>query len=255
MDAAYSLFQVAGWGILAGSALLLGAWSGFSMSIRQRTIAGIIAFASGVLISTVTFELMGTSSKMGGVVPAISGFAIGAAIFTAANYWLSFYGAKHRKRSHLTKSLDNEDTFQHGAAIAIGALIDGIPESLIIGMSLWMGSTISKVTLLAIFISNFPEGLSSAVGMKQAGKSSYYVLLIWGAITLTNGVGAMVGFQFAKSISPVSLAVILAVGAGAILAMIVDTLLPEAFEETHDFTGMITVIGFICGFYLSQINL
>ena len=254
MTGGISWVHAAGWGIIAGSALLIGAWIGIKYAMGQRMIAGIIAFAAGVLISTLTFELMGTAREIGGILPAIAGFAGGSALFTAANYWLALYGAKHRKRSHLSNSLDSEETFRNGAAIAIGAMIDGIPESLIIGISLWMGTTISRVALLAIFISNFPEGLSSAVGMKQAGKSVRYILSIWGTIALVNGVGAAIGFQFAQAILPVTLAVILAVGAGAILAMIVDTMLPEAFAETHDFTGMITVIGFICGFYLSRMQ-
>jgi ZIP family zinc transporter len=137
-------------------------------------------------------------------------------------------------------------------ALAVGALLDGIPESIVIGLSLLAGGAVSTVAVVAIFLSNLPEGLSSAAGMKKAGHSARYVLLLWGGIALISGVAALVGYSVFSQFSPQIVSATTAVAAGAILAMLADTMIPEAFEVTHNFTGLITVLGFLASFFLSK---
>src|SRR3954469_18754512 len=132
-----------------------------------------MAFGSGVLISALAFELMDEAFQRGGFSAAAIGFIAGAAAFTVVTVVLSRYGAKKRKRS--TGQPSEQEKSSSGLAIAAGALLDGIPESIVIGVSLLSGGSVSFVAVTAIFLSNLPEGLSSAAGMKRAGRSVGYV--------------------------------------------------------------------------------
>jgi ZIP family zinc transporter len=242
--------QAGFWGLVAGGALVLGALAGYCLKVPQRLIAAIMAFGSGVLISALSFELIAEAYDKGGFASMAIGFLGGAAVYTAANWLLSRQGAKHRKRSGQQPS-EADDS---GLAIAVGALLDGIPESIVIGLSMLGGGAVSMVAVGAIFLSNVPEGLSSAAGMKKAGRSPAYVFGIWGGIALASGVASLVGYTVFQQFSPEVVAATTAVAAGAILAMLVDTMIPEAFEVAHDFAGLITVAGFLAAFALSKLS-
>jgi ZIP family zinc transporter len=237
------------WGLVGGSALLIGALAGYFLALPQRLVAAVMAFGSGVLISALAFELMDQAYDRGGFAATALGFFAGAIVFTAANWLLALYGARHRKRSGDRHPSPAEGG---GAAIAVGALIDGIPESLVMGVSLIAGESISLVVVAAVFLSNIPEGLSSAAGMRHAGRSAGYVFGLWGGITLVCGAASWLGFVAFSGFSPEVIAAAMAVAAGAILAMLVDTMIPEAFEVAHDFAGLITVLGFLVSFILSK---
>ncbi|HVF89263.1 MAG TPA: ZIP family zinc transporter [Blastocatellia bacterium] len=241
------------WGLFAGSALLLGAAFGFFAPVPKRLIAAIMAFGSGVLISALSFDLMDEAYKQGGFFATSAGFITGAAIFTAANWFLSRRGAKHRKRSGDHQSKESKDG-GGGLAIALGALLDGIPESIVIGVTMIKGGTVSLVAVAAIFLSNFPEGLSSSTGMKRAGKKAGYIFGVWGGIAFISAVAALSGYLFFSNFSDEVIAGTTGIAAGAILAMLADTMIPEAFEEAHDFAGMVTVIGFLIAFLLTKLT-
>jgi ZIP family zinc transporter len=244
--------QAGFWGLVAGAALLVGAVVGYRFAVPARLVAGIMAFGSGVLISALSFELMDEAFKTGGFRATALGFLGGAFVYTLANWWLSHGGARHRKRSGGQPS--EEEHGGSGSAIAVGALLDGIPESIVIGLSMLGGGKVSMVAVSAIFLSNVPEGLSSAAGMKKAGRSALYIFGIWGAIALASGLSALAGFTLFEGVSPGTVAATTAVAAGAILAMLADTMIPEAFAEAHDFAGLITVAGFLAAFALSKMG-
>jgi zinc transporter, ZIP family len=245
--------QAGFWGLVGGSALLLGALAGYLVALPQRLIAAVMAVGAGVLISAVAFDLMDEAYSRGGFDSAAFGFVAGAAAYTFANILVSRNGAKHRKRSgsNPEQSQQSADTGS-GMAIAIGALLDGIPESIVIGVSLLEGKGVSIPAVVAVFLSNVPEGLSSAAGMKKAGRSAAYIFLVWGGIALASGVAALIGNVALADASADIIAATTAVAAGAILAMLVDTMIPEATEETHEFSGLIAVGGFLLAFILSK---
>jgi ZIP family zinc transporter len=245
--------QAGFWGFAAGAALLIGAAAGYFLKVPERLIAAIMAFGSGVLISALSFELVDEAYREGGFDATALGFLAGAAVYTAANWYLNHRGAKHRKRSGKQQPSEAEDSGS-GLAIAVGALLDGIPESIVIGLSMLKGGVVSTVAVAAIFLSNVPEGLSSSAGMKKAGRSPTYVFGIWGGIALVSGFASLVGYTVFQHFSSEVVAATTAVAAGAILAMLVDTMIPEAFEVAHDFAGLITVAGFLAAFALSRLS-
>jgi ZIP family zinc transporter len=131
-------------------------------------------------------------------------------------------------------------------------LLDGIPESIAIGLSMLAGGAVSSVAVTAIFLSNIPEGLSSAAGMKKAGRTASYIFGVWAGIAILSGLAALAGYTLFRGVSVETVAATTAVAAGAILAMLVDTMIPEAFEQAHDFAGLIAVLGFLAAFALSK---
>jgi len=139
-----------------------------------------------------------------------------------------------------------------GVAIAVGALLDGIPESVVLGLGLVGGATVNPTMLAAIFISNVPEGLASTADMKRAGKPRWLVFAVWGSIALLSGFASLLGYAALQDAPGELVAAVTAVAAGGILAMLADTMIPEAFEEQHMLTGLIAALGFLAAFILHQ---
>lgn len=244
-------FTAALWGCVGGGALVLGAAVGYWVKVSNRVIAGVMAFGSGVLISALSFELMADAFKGAGLTATAVGFLLGAIGYGAANRVLVIYGAKHRKRSHGHQPSEAEQPGS-GAAIAIGALLDGIPESIVIGLSILHGGMVSVAVVIAIFLSNIPEGLSSSAGMKKAGRSAFFVLGIWSLIAVICGLSALAGYALFANLSPFVIALTTAIAAGAMLTMVIDTMIPEAFAGTHNWAGLIAVLGYLISFSLSS---
>ncbi|TDQ45610.1 ZIP family metal transporter [Actinorugispora endophytica] len=240
------------WGLVGGGALVLGAAVAWLARVPRWLVAAVMAFGSGVLLSALAFDLVDEAERTGGLAPTAVGFLGGAVAYVAVNAALAGRGARHRKRSG-GQQPSEEDSRGSGAAIAVGALLDGVPESVVLGLSLLDGG-VGVPVLMAVFISNVPEGLSSAAGMKRAGRGARYVFGVWGGIALACGLAALVGCLALQDAPPALVALITAVAAGAILAMIADTMIPEAFERAHVLTGLIATVGFLLAFTVERLG-
>jgi ZIP family zinc transporter len=244
------------WGLVAGSALLIGAAFGYLAPIPRRVLGLVMGFGAGVLISALAFDLMEDAFARGGFVATASGFVGGALAYTLANWALTARGAAHRKRSGdgPVRQPSEDEHPGSGTALLIGALVDGIPESIAIGIGLLQGGTVSAATVVAIFLSNLPEGLSSSVGMRRAGRSRRYVFGVWSAVAVVSALASIAGYALFQDAAPVAAAAITAVAAGGILAMLADTMIPEANAEAHGALGLITVLGFLAAFVLQKLT-
>ena len=205
-----------------------------------------MALGSGVLVSSVAFELMDEAYRAGGLDAAATGLLLGALVFFLADREVSRRGGERRKNA-------GEEQGGSAAAIAIGALLDGIPESAAIGISLIEGGGVGVALVAAVFLSNVPEGLSSAAGMKRAGRPAAHVLGLWGAVTLASTLAALLGYLFLAGASGNVVAAIQAFAAGAILTMLASTMMPEAYEEGGPVVGVVTTVGFLLAFVLSRL--
>lgn len=244
MGPALALF----WGFVGGVSLLLGAVLGLYAGPSQRLVSTVMAVGAGVLISSVAFELMDTAFRAGGFDAAAVGMALGSLVFFGADWAVSKAGAKHRKRSQGQQQGGN------ATAIAIGALLDGIPESAAIGIGLLGGKKVSVVMVAAVFLSNIPESLSAAAGMKKAGHGTRYVLGVWSAVVAISAVSSLVGYVALGHASGNLLGGIQAFAAGAILTMLASTMLPEAYESGGAFIGVLTALGFLMAFVLGHLG-
>ena len=241
------------WGLLAGSGLLIGAVIAvvFSNQLSHRLIAAVMGFGGGVLIAVLSIDLMEIAYRDGGPIASISGLLLGATAFSSGNWQLARYGAKHRNRCG--DCVEQPSETQHkgsGLAIALGAVLDGVPESLVIGLSLAGGGKIGLGLVVGFFVANIPQGLSSASGMELAGRSKAYIFSIWTGIPLISGLAAAAGYLLIGSADSIISASILAFAAGGLLAMLAESMIPEAFENAQPFIGLITVVGFLSAFLI-----
>jgi ZIP family zinc transporter len=239
------------WGLVAGGTLVVGAAIAWFLRVPRLVVAGVMAFGAGVLFSALAFDLVDEAERYGGLPATVLGLAGGALAYVGANIYLNRRGAARRKSAG-DEQMSEQDMAGSGTAIAVGALMDGIPESVVLGLTLLAGGGVSVSVLAAIAISNLPEGLSSAAGMKRNGRSARYVFGVWGGIALASGVAGLVGVLALDDARPATISLITAIAAGAILTMIADTMIPEAFADTRLWTGLIMTLGFITAFTLSR---
>jgi zinc transporter, ZIP family len=243
------------WGLAAGSGLLLGAVIAYYVELSHRLVAAVMGFGGGVLIAVLSFELMEEAYQHGGLGVTITGFLAGATLFSVTNWYLAQRGAKHRKRcGQCVQQPKEEESSGSGVAIAIGALLDGIPESIVIGLSLIGGGSVGLTIILGFFLANVPQGLSSASGMKEAGRSATYIFGVWAGIAILSGGAAVLGNTLFGRFSPEVVAATTALAAGGVLAMLAETMIPEAFEKAQNFIGLITVAGFLVLFTLTNLG-
>lgn len=243
-------------GLISGGAVLIGALLGLYLKIGHRMIAVIIAFGAGVLISALSIDLMveGFEKSRQPVAMGIS-FLAGALVFVLGDYFIDKSGGKFRKSPHgMRKNLESDAPEESSdSAIFLGTLLDGIPESFVVGASVAAGGTSGLVFIIAVFLSNLPEGASGTISMKMSGMSQRNIILLWSASVVVTVLSAIGGYLFLGSAPPLAGASIRAFAAGAILAMLCDTMIPEAFRFGGRFVALVTVLGFLLAFVLSEV--
>lgn len=238
--------QAAGWGALSASGLLIGAVGGYYGSLQHTTIARAMTFAAGVLLAVVAVDLVINSRGAASLHWTVMGLLCGAALFSSVNWLLSRRGAQHRKRcGECVEQPAEEQQPGSGLAIAAGTLLDGVPEGVVLGLSVLYHGAPGLGTVTAFFLANIPEGLSSSAGMRRAGRSARYVFGVWIGIALITGIAAAVGGLVLQGTRPAFRGTVEAFAAGAILAMVSETMIPEAFHASPQFNGLLLVVGFV----------
>ena len=225
------------WGALGASALLVGAVIAYRFAPGRRVIAVVMALGTGLLFGSVAFELVDEALKTSTVASVAALVLLGAAVFSVGDWLLDRRGAAERK--------DPTGKQESGSplAIVLGSILDGIPESFVLGLTVLQGS-VSVSFLIAVALSNLPEGMSSSSGLKAAGWPGRRVMTMWLAVVLVSGIAAATGYLLLDPSSGRTGAFAQAFAAGALLAMLADTLLPEAYEVEGVLTGLLVVVGF-----------
>lgn len=233
------------WGGIVGSAVLLGAIVGIYVKMQQKWIAFIMAFGTGVLLGAASFELLNDAMEDGGVFATSIGFLGGASLFTIFELIIASKGGQHRKRSKANP------VGHSGLAIFVGTVLDAIPESVILGVSLLQDNSVSWVLVSAIFISNFPEGLSSSYGLRQDGYTKSKILFLWFVVLILSALSSLTGYVLLENASAFLLSAIGAFAAGGIIAMVAATMMPEAFEDGGPIIGLVVALGLLTSLLLS----
>ena len=238
-----------GWGLLAASSLVIGALVAIWLNISLRAIGLIMGFGAGVLISAVAFDLVEEASEKssGSGAVAIGVFA-GCFVFFGGDWLISRLGGGDRK--------DATGDQQSGSALAIvlGTVLDGIPESMVIGLTIFEGGAVGAAYLAAVFISNLPEAISSTTGLASGGWKKSRILWMWIAIAVISGLASLAGYGLFQDSSPATVAFVLAFAAGAILTMLADTMMPEAFEHGGKLVGVVTTLGFAVAYAIHTLD-
>jgi ZIP family zinc transporter len=228
-------------GLVASSALVIGAVAGTYWTPPRRLLASALAFASGALITALAFDLFQESFERGGAWLSSVGLLLGAAAFVVADEALDLY---------IRGARSGVSAFALLAAVTL----DGIPENMALGVSLLETSTGGTLTLLvAIFLSNLPESLGGAVGMRQQGRSRRFAIGVWSATALILAVAVVLGNVALSSAGEGALAVLLSFAGGAVLASLADTLMPDAYREGGKWVAFATAAGFLLSFLIAEV--
>jgi len=242
------VLEAAFWGLVAASTLIIGAILAIALPWTRRAIGLTAGFGAGALISAVTLDLTASAFAEAHVAIVVAGLGAGAIAFSAGNWALHRGGAvRHRKRSA------GQQAGADPLGIVLGTILDGIPESVVIGISLLAGGSVGLAFLGAVAISNLPEAVSSTTGLRRVGWSTRGVMGLWAIVVGLSAVAAGAGFALLAGAPPEVTAAIEAFAAGAVLTMLADTMMPEAFDEAGAAAGLATVLGYAIGALLTLV--
>ena len=232
------MVEALGWGAVAASSLLLGALVGLVRPWPARLVGLVLGFGAGALISAVSFELAEDGVEIGG------GAAVGIGLAAGA---LSYYACD----SAIERRMGGDNA---GAALALGAFLDGLPEQLVLGLGIALGTGVSAGLLAAIFISNLPEAIGSSTAMQSAGRPRRDVVILWAGVAAICTLASVVGFAIADTASDTLQGAINGFAAGALVVMLVDSMIPEATRQAGRTTGLVTTLGFAVAAGMSGIG-
>ena len=237
------------WGLVAASTLLAGALLAEVRTPTPRTLGLVMGFGSGVLLSAVAYELVEEAiDTAGNLQSVVLGIFAGTAVFTIGDIAVSRLGYQNRKDIH------GQAPEAGPLTIVLGALLDGIPESAVLGLTLLQTESVSVAMFVAILISNLPEGIAATVGLKAGGWSLPGVAALWSGIALASALAAGLGYAALDGASTDLLAFILAFAGGAVLTMLATSMMPEAYEHAGRSVGVLTVLGFTLAFVIAWLQ-
>ena len=234
------------WGAFASSSLLIGGVVAVRFRVSRLVLGLVMGFGAGVLMSAVAFELVQEAFQTSGLLSDVAiGLFAGCAAFSLGDALIDRLGGAERKNM--------DGTAEGGSALAIvlGIVLDGIPESAVLGLTLLEGGSISAAMFAAVFLSNLPEAVAATSGLATSGWRSARIFLLWGAVVGVSALAALVGYGLFDGASPSAIAFVLAFAGGAILTMLADTMMPEAYAKGGKWVGVVTTLGFATAFAIS----
>lgn len=237
--------EALGWGALAASSLLIGAAVGERRRWPDRLIGLVLAFGAGALISAVSFDLAEEGAKVGDDAIVALGLGVGAVTYFLLDRLIGRRRARHAGPSGGADA---------GTALAVGAFLDGIPEQLVLGLGIAGGGGVSVGLLAAIFVSNLPEAIGSSSDMRAAGTRPATIRGLWLLVAAVCTLASVIGYAVADSFSPNLTAAADGFAAGALLVMLIDSMIPEAVRRGADASGLVTVLGFALAAGLSGVS-
>jgi zinc transporter, ZIP family len=229
--------EALGWGALAASSLVVGALVGLARPWPRLAVGLVLGFGAGALISAVTFELAADGVAIGGGLAVAIGLAAGALTYFVCD-----------------GLVDRPGKSDAGAGLALGAFLDGIPEQLVLGLGIAVGEGVSVGLLAAIFVSNLPEAIGSATAMRSGGRSDQEIVRLWCAVAAVCTLASVLGYLIADATGGHLRGAINGFAAGALLVMLVDSMIPDATRQAGRTTGLITTLGFAVGAGLSTVS-
>lgn len=241
------MWEAFGWGALGASSLIIGGLIAIYAPIGKRLLGLIMAFGVGVLISAVAFELVDEAFKGDTDWQATTGLFAGSLVFFAGDAAIDRMGGENRK------SMSGAGSGM-ALAIVLGIVLDGIPESFVLGLTVLETGSVSAAFLAAVFISNLPETIAATTGLVQSGWSRAKVNGLWIGVTLVSGLSALLGYALLDGAGPGVSAFVLAFAGGAILTMLADTMMPEAFANGGKLAGVVTTLGFAVAFGINALE-
>jgi len=232
------------WGGVSSVGLLVGAIAGSFVRMPHHAIAMGMSVGAGLLLAGASLKVAADATRIAGPVAAALSLLLGAAVFSASNALLAPFGAAHRKRCGecVQQPVESQQPGS-GVAIALGNALDAAPEAMVLGIAL-RDPVVPLVLVFAFSVGNLPEALSSAAGLRVAGRSYTYIFLLWSAIAIGAAVAIAAGYVGFGSLSEVWPPRLQAFGAGALLAMTAETMIPEAFHNSPRFSGLLAAFGF-----------
>jgi len=236
------------WGAFAASSLVLGTVLALRGRLSNRVIGSVMGFGAGALIGAIAYELVPESLIGGAGVEIFIAFAAGALTFFACDWVIDERGGRHRKKIAGARQEGS------GSAIFLGTLLDGIPESLTLGLGLALGGAISVAFLAAVFVSNIPEGIAGTTSLLEEGYTKRKVLWMWIGLVIASAAAAAVGYAVVGITPAVDGRLIQAFAAGGVLIMLADVMMPEAFEHGGRIVGLLTTLGFMMAAILSVLQ-
>jgi ZIP family zinc transporter len=244
LTSADEVWAALAWGAVSSVGLLVGAIAGSFFRMPHRAIAMAMSVGAGLLLAGVSLKVAADAIRIAGPVTAALSLLLGAAVFSASNALLARFGAAHRKRCGdcVQQPVESQQPGS-GVAIALGNALDAVPESMVLGIALG-DRVVPLVLVFAFSVGNLPETLSSAAGMRLAGRSYTYIFLLWSAIAIGAAVAIAAGYAVCGSLSEAWPPRLQAFGAGALLAVIAETMIPEAFHNSPRFSGLLAAFGF-----------
>lgn len=233
------------YGLISVLPLTLGAYLGAIFNIKEKLIGVISAFGAGAMIAALTFGLMEESFQLGGFDNSIIGFIIGGTVFVIGDYLIIKAGGRGHKKIY---SAENTT----GWGIFMGAILDGIPESIGLGISMVLNPKLGLLFLVGIIFNNLPEALSSGYDLKMAKKSKKEIIFVWSVVSFILLAFVFLGYTILANISPSVSSTIQAIAAGGVLAMLASTMMPQAYKESGLFASYATILGFLVIFIMSK---